>query len=64
MGTMMTTRQAADYLGLSVHTLNKWRWDGRGPRYIKLGAAVRYRQDELDRFIEAGQTAHTTRGAA
>ena len=47
-----TTREAAVYLGLAVSTLNKWRCYGTGPKYLKLGRAVRYTKDELDIFIE------------
>lgn len=50
---ILTTRQAAKYLGLSMSTLNKWRCYGFGPKYLKLGRAVRYRLDELDRYLEA-----------
>jgi len=48
----LTTREAAQYLGLAVSTLNKWRCHGGGPEFLKLGRAVRYRQDDLDRFLE------------
>jgi len=50
---VFTTRQAAQYLGLSISTLNKWRCYGFGPKYLKLGRAVRYRLEELDRYLEA-----------
>ena len=50
---ILTTRQAAHYLGLSMTTLNKWRCYGFGPKYLKLGRAVRYRQEELDRYLES-----------
>jgi len=33
--TVMTVTQAADYLGLAVSTLNKWRCHGGGPIYIE-----------------------------
>ena len=46
------TREAALYLGLAVSTLNKWRCHGGGPQFLKLGRAVRYRKDDLDRFLE------------
>ena len=49
---VLTTRQAAQYLGLAVSTLNKWRCHGGGPEFLKLGRAVRYRQDDLDAFLE------------
>jgi len=64
MRQLLTTPQAADYLGLSTHTLNRWRWDGRGPRFVKLGKSVRYRQGDLDEFIEAGQRDHTSASAS
>lgn len=49
---VMTVTQAAEYLGLAVSTLNKWRCHGGGPVFIKMGRAVRYRVEDLDRFIE------------
>ena len=50
---ILTTRQAAQYIGLSASTLNKWRCHGFGPKYLKLGRAVRYRQEELDTYLSA-----------
>ena len=47
-----TTREAAAYLGLAVSTLNKWRCYGTGPKYLKLGRAVRYTKEGLDLFLE------------
>jgi predicted DNA-binding transcriptional regulator AlpA len=48
-------------LGLSHKTLATWRCrTTRGPRYIKLGRAVRYRVGELRRWIAAkGTRSHT-----
>lgn len=49
----MTESKAADYLDLSVSTLQKWRSLGTaGPRYLKMGGQIRYRQADLDEFIE------------
>lgn len=45
---------ASAYLGLAKHTLDQWRSKGVGPRYTKLGGAIRYRIADLDAFIEAG----------
>jgi predicted DNA-binding transcriptional regulator AlpA len=39
--------QAAEFLGLSVRTLQAWRVRGGGPRYLKIGKAVRYQRREL-----------------
>ena len=48
---VMSVRQAAHYLGLAVSTLNKWRCHGGGPVFIKMGRAVRYRQEDLEIFM-------------
>lgn len=39
----MSERQLAAYWGISARTLQRWRIEGRGPRYVKLGRSVRYR---------------------
>jgi excisionase family DNA binding protein len=51
---MLTTGQAAEYLGLSRATLEAWRCRGGGPRFCKVGnKAVRYPQECLDSFLNA-----------
>lgn len=49
----MTTKQAANYLGLSPHTLNQWRSLGKGPRFVRLGGAIRYPTAFLDNYLQA-----------
>ncbi len=61
MNTLLKEKEAARALGdLSVKTLQRWRWAGRGPRFIKVGAAVRYDAADLLAFIEAGRRASTS----
>ncbi|MBI3782798.1 MAG: helix-turn-helix domain-containing protein [Deltaproteobacteria bacterium] len=50
-------REAAQRLGLSPKTLQRWRWTGRRLHFYKFGAAVRYSCDDLERFIAAGRRA-------
>lgn len=52
---LLTTKQAAEYLGISPATLDTWRCTKRNViPYIKLGNKfVRYRSEDLDNFIEA-----------
>ena len=53
--------EAARMLALRVTTLRRWRWAGRGPRFIKVGAAaVRYDPLDLAAFIEAGRRTSTS----
>ena len=49
---LLTVDQAAVYLGLARSTLNKWRCQGEGPSFVKLGRAVRYRTVDLEGFLE------------
>lgn len=46
---------AAQLLSVSVHTLRAWRVarpTQRGPRFSRLGAAVRYRVSDLRTFVD------------
>jgi predicted DNA-binding transcriptional regulator AlpA len=40
-------------LNLAVATLRRWRWTGKGPRFVKIGHAVRYDPREIRAYIEA-----------
>jgi predicted DNA-binding transcriptional regulator AlpA len=44
--------EAAAHIGLSASTLNKWRTQGIGPRFVKLGRAVCYRTVDLDAWLQ------------
>lgn len=55
----LSTEQAAEYLGLSRHTLNQWRLKERGPDFIQYEdengvrrGPVRYDVADLDKYIE------------
>ena len=51
---VLKEKPAADYLGISVALLRKWRFTGRGgPRHLKYGHLVRYRIQDLDTFMES-----------
>jgi excisionase family DNA binding protein len=50
--TPFNTREAADYLGVRSGTLEAWRIRGGGPLFIKMGRSIRYRLEDLQRFIE------------
>jgi predicted site-specific integrase-resolvase len=47
---------AAGMLGVSVSTLRRWARDGRGPTPIRVSRLVRYRPEELDRFLRGLET--------
>jgi hypothetical protein len=60
----MDETKAAQFLDLRVKTLRRWRWAGKGPRFVKLGSAVRYRLADLDEFIAAGRRSSTSDNGA
>jgi hypothetical protein len=41
-------RQLARRWCLSPRTLERWRWTGEGPRYLKLGGRIVYREDDIE----------------
>ena len=60
---LLDTKQAAEYLGYSVSSLEWWRTQKIGPRYYKMARLVRYRVSDLDAFISAGLVkTHEKRG--
>ena len=48
---LLTEEAAATVLSLSPATLKKWRRTRRGPRYYRLGSAVRYKREDLEAFV-------------
>ncbi len=51
METLLTTEQAAWLLRISRKTLERMRVEGHGPRFVRLGRCVRYRQRDLHTWI-------------
>jgi hypothetical protein len=48
---MLTTKEAAAFLGRPHSTLERWRCEGRGPDYVKEEGGVRYHEDHLRQYI-------------
>jgi len=48
---LVDEHRVASLLGLSVKTLQRWRWAGRELPFVKLGAAVRYDFADLEAYI-------------
>ena len=52
--TLLTTKEAAKYLNVSVSFLAKDRMRGGGIPYVKIGRkTIRYDRDELDKYLES-----------
>ncbi len=51
---LLTTKQAADILGVSQSFLERDRWAGAQIPFVRVGKrSVRYRNKDLDAFIES-----------
>jgi transposase-like protein len=58
----LSQKEVARRWGISPRTLERWRWIGAGPKFLKLGSRVVYRftdvqSFELDQIRECGPTA-------
>ena len=62
--TNLTTTEAAHFLHVQPATLEQWRWNGRGPNYVKIGRACRYRLADLEAFLEERVFSSTTQEQA
>lgn len=50
---LLTPAQVAEMLGVGEATLAVWRSTHRYPlRYVKIGGLVRYRPDDIERFLD------------
>ena len=63
MQDFLTVKEAAEHVGLSVHTLNAYRIAGNGPSYFKLGRLVRYDRNQLETWARSDQRQSTSQAA-
>ena len=54
----LTQKALARRWCLSPRTLERWRWLGQGPAFLKLGGRVAYRLEDIEAF-EAARTRDT-----
>jgi hypothetical protein len=45
-------KQLAARWGISPKTLERWRWLGQGPKFLKLGGRIAYRLEDIEAFEE------------
>jgi excisionase family DNA binding protein len=51
---LMTVKEAAHFLSVSVSTLYGWAWQRRIP-FVKVGRALRFDKADLEQFIRANR---------
>jgi len=51
--------ETAEYLRIPKATLYQWRYNGTGPRSIKVGRHIRYRRADVDEWLESNASPRT-----
>jgi excisionase family DNA binding protein len=54
-GRLLTPEDVAELLGISERTLEFWRYQGRGPAFLRVGKRVRYRPTDVEAFLAANR---------
>jgi excisionase family DNA binding protein len=49
----ITGDEAAEYIGVTKRTMERWRVTGDGPRFVKVGRHCLYRRADLDAWVDA-----------
>jgi excisionase family DNA binding protein len=57
---LLTQSETAKLLRLSERTLERLRVSGGGPAFVKLGRSVRYREVEVERWVEGRVVSSTS----
>ena len=53
---LLNEHDVARITGLSVASVRRWRLLRQGPKYIKIGAAVRYRPEDIGAWLASRPT--------
>ena len=54
--SLLNDRDLAKITGLSLACIRRWRVLRQGPKYLKIGAAVRYRSEDISAWLESRPT--------
>lgn len=50
---LLDEHDVARITGLSLSSCRRWRLFGQGPKYLKIGAAVRYKPEDVSAWLES-----------
>jgi predicted DNA-binding transcriptional regulator AlpA len=53
---LLNEREVAKLTGMSLATVRRWRLYKQGPRFLKIGASVRYRAEDLGEWLSSQPT--------
>lgn len=57
--TLLSTEALSQCIGIAPQTLTRWRHEGQGPEYFKLGHRVFYKASTARQWIEAQRRSNT-----
>ncbi len=63
MDYLLDDEKLSSVLDVSVGTLANWRYQGRGPRFVKVGRHVRYRRSDVEDWLERNARESTAAAA-
>jgi predicted DNA-binding transcriptional regulator AlpA len=52
---LLSEHQVAKFLQLSVASVRRWRLFRTGPKFLKIGAAVRYRRADVETWLTSAE---------
>lgn len=58
MTRLLTVPEVCDMLGVNEATLRIWRNSGKLPVWIRVGRQVRYRDTDIEAFLDANENRH------
>ncbi len=54
LDTLRDSKETAAYLGINYFTLARWRSEGKGPAFVRVGRQIRYREGDLIAWLSGG----------
>jgi hypothetical protein len=60
MQNFLTEKEVAKQISVSLASLRRWRLKHLGPRFVKVGALVRYRPEDLEQWMQTLPAGGTT----
>ena len=55
---LMNEHEVAAHLNLSLASVRRWRLLRKGPRFLKIGSAVRYKHEDVEKWLSSCHGLH------
>lgn len=49
---LLTGKELASRLGVKATTVEQWRFYRKGPAYVRVGRAIRYRMEDVEEWLK------------